>query len=210
MKTNYQWVLAWNGMNRILIGLVLAADVMLTQPALAAGPAPVDFGSAVITTGEDTISEEVGESPVAGPDMDLTAAQANGTTCAVDNTGSSGSEMDLIIKANGSNNDISIKSGANLSISVQLNLGEHSMAYVDWWIVARMNSSWYFLNSSRQWVPFDRYFSNCYPVYQGYLFNLPETEVLNITGLPVGSYTFRFAVDQLDWIWIDTVNVTVQ
>ena len=87
----------------------------------------------------------------------------------------------------------------------------------DWWVVALANSSWYYLNSSFQWTPFDGNPLNCHPVYQGGLFNLSATEVLSYTGLPAGSYTFWFAVDQMDGILnvngpilYDSVNVTVQ
>jgi hypothetical protein len=210
MKTNYPGALAVDVTKLIFTGLVLAAGVMLTQTALAAGPAPVDLGSEVTTMGGDTIKGVVGASPIAGSAMYLTTAQVNGTIYAVDNSGPAGSVMDLVIKANGSNNDISINSGANLSITVQINLGEHPRAYVDWWVIARANSGWYYLNSSMQWLSFDRNLSNCHPVYQGALFDLPETQALNITGLPAGEYRFWFAVDQMDWIWIDSVNVTVQ
>ena len=202
MKTNSQWTPAVDQIKRIFAGLVLAAGVILTQTVLAEGPAPVDLGSAVTTTGGDVINGDGEASPAAG--------QVNGTINAVDNTGFSGSVMDLVIMANGSNNDVTIKRGANLSISVQLNLGEYPRAYVNWWIVARANSSWHYLDSSMQWMPTERNLLNSHPVYQGYLFNLPETQVWNTTSLPVGVYTFWFAVDQANWIWIDSVNVTVQ
>jgi len=123
-----------------------------------------------------------------------------------------------VIKANGSTNDISINSGDNLSIAVQLYPGEYSGFEVDWWVVARAGSSWYYLNNSYQWMQFDGNLSNCHPARQGALFNLPATELLNMTGLPVGSYTFYFAVDYpMDGILnlngtilVDAVNVTVQ
>lgn len=123
-----------------------------------------------------------------------------------------------LIKANGSTNDISINSGANLSITVQLNPGESAGSNVDWWVVALANSSWYYLNSSIQWTPFDGNLSHCHPVYQGPLFDLPETSVLNYTGLPAGSYTFWFVVDTpMDGIlnldgqfWFDSVKITAQ
>ena len=59
---------------------------------------------------------------------------------------------------------------------------------------------------------------NWHPVCQGALGNLPATEVLNITALATGSYTFYFAVDypmdgilNLDGsILVDAVNVIVQ
>ena len=123
-----------------------------------------------------------------------------------------------LIKANGSTNDISINSGADLSITVQLNPGDYADINVDWWVVALANSSWYYLDSLMQWTQFDGNLSSCYPAYQGALFNLPATEVLNLTGLSTGSYTFWFAVDYpmdgiLDingTIRVDSVKVTVQ
>lgn len=100
-----------------------------------------------------------------------------------------------IIKANGSTNDVTISQSDNLSISVQLNPGQYAGVPLDWWVVALANSSWYYLSSSRQWTAFDGNLSNCRPIYQGALFSLPATELLNATGLPAGAYTFWFAVD---------------
>ena len=55
-----------------------------------------------------------------------------------------------------------------------------------------------------------------HPVYQGGLFNLPDTEVLDMT-LPIGSYTFYFAVDypmdgmlNIDAMLVKEVDVIVQ
>ncbi|MBU4212884.1 MAG: hypothetical protein KKD33_09905, partial [Verrucomicrobia bacterium] len=49
------------------------------------------------------------------------------------------------------------------------------------------------------------------------LWHLPATEVLNISGLMIGSYTFYFAVDlpmngvlNMERIWVDAVTVNVQ
>ena len=120
-----------------------------------------------------------------------------------------------VIKANGSINDITINNGANLSITVQMNPGEFDGIDVDWWIAVRAGSSWYYMNNLYQWMPLN---GNFHPVHQGPLFNLSATGVLNMTGLPVGSYTFYFAVDypmdgilNLDGpILVDSVNVTVQ
>jgi len=123
-----------------------------------------------------------------------------------------------VIQANGSTNDISINSGSTLSITVRLYPGNYAGVAVDWWIVAQAGSSWYYLNDSMRWTSFDGNLSNCHPMYMGGLINLPETQVLSYTGLPVGSYTFWFAVDYpmdgvLDvngTILADSVNVTVQ
>ncbi|MBI2440434.1 MAG: right-handed parallel beta-helix repeat-containing protein, partial [Lentisphaerae bacterium] len=56
-----------------------------------------------------------------------------------------------LIQANGSTNNISINRGTDLSVTVQLNPGEYAGTNVDWWVVARANSSWFYLDSSRQW-----------------------------------------------------------
>jgi len=122
-----------------------------------------------------------------------------------------------VIMANGSTNNITINSTDNLSVTVQFNPGEYAGTNDDWWVVALAGSSWYYLNSAIQWTPFDGYLSNCHPVHQGALFDLPATEALNITGLSTGLYTFWFAVDSMDGIvnldgpiWLDSVNVLVQ
>jgi hypothetical protein len=122
-----------------------------------------------------------------------------------------------LIKANGQLDNITINNSDNLSITVQIDPGQYQGAEVDWWIVALAGSSWYYLNNSLQWTPFDGNLSNCHPVHQGALFNLPKTEVLNIR-LGSGSYMFWFAVDYpmdgtLDitgLILVDSVNVIAQ
>ena len=50
------------------------------------------------------------------------------------------------------------------------------------------------------------------------MFNLPETQVLNMSGLPAGSYTFWFAIDNpmdgilniAKWMLYDSVTVIAQ
>jgi len=119
-----------------------------------------------------------------------------------------------LIKANRQIDNVTINSSENLSIAVQLYPGEFAGVNVDWWVVARAGSSWYYMNNLYQWVPLE---GNFHPVYQGPLFNLPETPVLNMR-LGAGSYTFYFAVDypmdgilNLDGpILVDAVNVNVQ
>ena len=114
------------------------------------------------------------------------------------------------IKANGSTNDITINSGDNLSITVQLDPGDYEGTGVDWWVVVCANGSWFYMDGVAGWTQEGAW----HPVYQGALGNLPATEVLNITDLATGSYTFWFAVDwPMDGILgenklVDSVNVT--
>lgn len=124
-----------------------------------------------------------------------------------------------LITANGLVGSVAHQSSETLTIAVQMmNIDPYFGVAVDWWVVALAGSSWYYLNNAIQWTPFDGNLSNCHPVYQGGLFNLPATEVLNMTGLPVGAYTFWFAVDYppdgvlnlAGPILFDAVNVTVQ
>jgi hypothetical protein len=141
---------------------------------------------------------------------------------AVTFNGSSGSlPTSTIIKANGAMGNVTVNYPETLSVTVEMYAGANAGINADWWVVARANSSWYYLhilNNSFQWTQFDGNLSNCHPVYQGGLFNLSATEVWNITALPVGLYTFWFAVDypmdgilNLDGpIFVDSVNVTVQ
>ena len=120
-----------------------------------------------------------------------------------------------LIIANGLLGDMQIDSGDLVSIAVQMmNMDSCAGIEVDWWVVARAGSFWYYMNNLYQWVPLE---VNFHPVYQGPLFNLPETTVLNIE-LGAGSYTFYFAVDYpMDGILnlngpilVDSVNVAVQ
>ncbi len=60
----------------------------------------------------------------------------------------------------------------------------------DWWVLGRASSGWYcYKASTDSWKP-----GICVG-HQGPLFNLSPYEVLNMTGLPAGLYTFYFGVD---------------
>ena len=118
-----------------------------------------------------------------------------------------------VIKANGQRNNITINSTDDLSVTVQLYPGEFVGVPVDWWVVACSGSTWIYMDSAAEW----KLEGAWRPVYQGGLFNLPATKIWNYR-LPVGLYTFYFAVDlPMDGILnadgqilVDTVNVTVQ
>ena len=122
--------------------------------------------------------------------------------------------IELIIKANGCTDNVTINNSANLSITVQLDPGEYTGVNVDWWVFACSGSSWFYKDSVAGWIQAGAW----HPVCQGALGYLPATEVLNTSGLRTGLYTFYFAVDypmngilNLDGpILVDAVNVTVQ
>ena len=90
-----------------LLWLVTAVTVAVSQSTLhAAGPAPVNLGSAghftilagaaITTTGGGAINGDVGASPIAGSAIHLTAAQVNGKIYAVDASGPAGSIVDSV------------------------------------------------------------------------------------------------------------------
>jgi len=160
---------------------------------------------------------------------DLTAATTPGTILyywvkAVNATGASGFSTNdsgyvqpaigPTIKANGTVGNVTVNYPDAMSITVEMNADNYAGVPVDWWVVACANGTWFYLNSTAGWTQE----GDWHPVCQGGLFDLPATEVLNITGLGTGLYTFWFAVDypmdgilNLDGpILVDAVNVTVQ
>lgn len=119
-----------------------------------------------------------------------------------------------IIKANGAAGTVTVNYPAAVSVTVAMDAGSYVGVPVDWWVVVCAGSSWYYMDSVVGWTQAGAW----RPVYQGGLFNLPATVVLNIPGLGTGLYTFYFAVDypmdgilNLDGpIFVDVVNVIVQ
>ena len=114
------------------------------------------------------------------------------------------------IKANGSDGPVHLAPNDNLSVTVGLNPGSHSGENADWWVVADIPFGWYYYNLY-SWIP------GFSVTYQGPLFDLSPFEVLNITGLPVGTYTFYFGVDMvmngsldMDQIYYDSVEVNIE
>src|ERR1039457_3648644 len=103
-----------NGTKQVLMGLVLVVALMASPGTLvAAGPAPVNLGSAahfpilagaaITTTGGGIINGDVGASPITGSAIHLTQAQVNGTIYAVDASGPAGAVIDaaLLLTAKG-------------------------------------------------------------------------------------------------------------
>jgi hypothetical protein len=90
------------GTNPVFTSLIRAAALLaVPRTLLAAGPAPVDLGSAahftilagatITTSGGGVINGDIGASPITGAAIHLTQAQVNGTIYAVDAAGPFGS-----------------------------------------------------------------------------------------------------------------------
>ena len=117
------------------------------------------------------------------------------------------------VKANGQDGPVVISQSTPVSIEISLDLGDKAGQSADWWIgvVTSFNP------------PLDL-LTYVYPTgwllginlcVQTPLFNLPPFKVFNMA-LPVGTYTFFFALDDPDgaptgpWLGLDSVEVTVQ
>jgi hypothetical protein len=114
------------------------------------------------------------------------------------------------IKANGSDGPITITRSDTLSITVEFNSGFLSRNEADWWLVARTPLGWYYYHLASGWLP-GREVTLQIP-----LRDLPLSEVLNMSGLPTGSYTFYFGVDlvkngkiNMGQAYYDSVEVTI-
>ena len=117
------------------------------------------------------------------------------------------------IKANGQDVPITVSPSDPVSIEISLDPGDKTGQNADWWIAVNTPFA-----SPEDW------FSYVYPTgwlpgvnlcAQIPLFDLSPFEVLNMT-LPLGNYTFYFAIDDPDgmaigpWWGLDSVEVTVQ
>lgn len=114
------------------------------------------------------------------------------------------------IKANGSDEPITLNQSDTLTITVSLNNNDLT-ENADWWLAADTPFGLYFYT-------FDGWTTDWVPAYQGPLFYLDSYEVLNIPvlGLPAGTYTLYFGVDtnmdgNVTWesVYYDTVVVNV-
>jgi hypothetical protein len=117
------------------------------------------------------------------------------------------------IKANGSDGPVFLSLGEPVSIAISLNAGDKAVQNADWWIAVKTPfappGDWYAYVYPAGWMP------GVNLCAQTGLFDLAPFGVLNMT-LPVGNYTFYFAIDDPDgiptgpWWGMDLVEVTVE
>jgi hypothetical protein len=120
------------------------------------------------------------------------------------------SHFSIDLKVNGSDTPVNITSNDLLSVTVRLSAGEHAGEYADWWILAKTPTGWNYYDTISGW-------RHGYVVtYQGPLTDLTTLEVLRLSGLDEGLYTFYFAVDtnmngsiDYDSLYYDGVVVNV-
>lgn len=118
------------------------------------------------------------------------------------------------IQANYADTSIAINYGDALVITAGLAANAYAGISADWWAaVSTQNGAWYYFDyriAPAQWRP------GLAVTWQGPLFNLAVTELLNIRNLAPGVYTFYFGADAvmdgqvtMDSLVYDTVAVTV-
>jgi hypothetical protein len=120
------------------------------------------------------------------------------------------------VKANNSDEAITLRTADTLSITASLATGDGSGISADWWVVADTPIGLYYFAPPGIWYLASD-LENIRPAYEGPLFDLAPVEVLNMTGLPAGTYVFYFGVDtnmngHLDYpaLYFDYVFVTIE
>ncbi len=117
------------------------------------------------------------------------------------------------IRINGSSAAMTVNSPDRIVVTVEMVPGVYEREEADWWIVAETPSGWHYRDASGQWQSASA--GTVQPANQGPLYNLGATEVLAISGLSAGNYTFYFGVDARDGvldltgIWYAGVRLTV-
>jgi len=116
------------------------------------------------------------------------------------------------IKANGSDDPITVSYGNPFTITGQLNAGSMSGQNADWWVGVNLSGEWYHYDLSSGWM------SGITPTYQGPLFDLNPYNIPGMSGLDPGTYTFYLAVDMvmngslpldMSQIYYDSVQVNI-
>jgi hypothetical protein len=114
------------------------------------------------------------------------------------------------IKANGQDGPITVAKGKSVRITVALDPGDYAGQKVDWWVTANTPGNVWnsYIWERRLWV------SGIRVSYQAGLTAVSK-KVLDSRRLPVGDYTFYFAVDnnmdsKPDATWSDAVTVHIK
>ena len=117
------------------------------------------------------------------------------------------------VKINGKDTPAVLPTGTPTIVTVELHASDYAGKSADWWIAAHTPfgspGDWYTYVGGKGWMPG----INSYA--QAGLFDLNRSRVLNMR-LPVGNYTFYFALDDPDgkatgpWWAIDSVAVSVE
>jgi hypothetical protein len=100
------------------------------------------------------------------------------------------------IKANGSDGPVDVNQSSMLSVTITLDPGSRAGDDADWWIAVNAPSGWYSYDGAN-WVYAGPSYTDLTVTYQQPLSSYGPDEVLNTSGLPLGTLTFYFAVDMV-------------
>ena len=111
------------------------------------------------------------------------------------------------IRANNSDEPITIGTSDSLSVSIGLDAGDYSDESCDWYIVVNTPSGWQSFNASQM----DYSTSGLTALLQDYgLISFGSAEIFSTSSLSVGTYTYYFAIDLSGQLYYDSVVVNVQ
>lgn len=102
-------------------------------------------------------------------------------------------QLSTDVKANNSDGPVTLHSDNILSVTVALQTSSYGIN-ADWWLVAYTPFGLFYYTYPDTWNHASD-LDNIRPAHRGPLFDLSPVEVLNITWLPIGTYTFYFGVD---------------
>lgn len=102
------------------------------------------------------------------------------------------------LKLNGMDALTTLTSSTTLTATVQMDAGDQAGEQADWWIFAETPMGLYYYEYPGMWNFGGDGMEEIRPAYQGALFSMKEPlEILQMSGLPVGSYVFYFGLDTM-------------
>ncbi|MHC4267350.1 MAG: hypothetical protein ACYSTS_02685 [Planctomycetota bacterium] len=165
---------------------ILGSDYILSDTSITI-PSGSIMGTATMTAVQDALVDpDETIITVTGDTLEvLTVTQAGAATSPVSD-----------IKTNGSNVPVTLGTSEAFSVSISLTARSSLGVDCDWWAMAYTPFGWYYFDASTMsWVYAGDSYTDLSPTYQGLLFDLSTFETLNMSSLPLGTYTFYFAVD---------------
>ncbi len=105
--------------------------------------------------------------------------------------------VEPVITANGMSGTVNIAADSAVTVRVQLLPGDKAGRDADWWLVAYAYGRWYFyqIGTGLSDIGNSLDIAKLRPVYQGKLFTLPSSVILQIPQVPAGTYSLYFGVD---------------
>ncbi|KJU81431.1 spore coat protein H [Candidatus Magnetobacterium bavaricum] len=114
-------------------------------------------------------------------------------TTTVTRTGGLTSAPKPSITANGASGTVDLKTTDKLTVTIGLDASGSVGINADWWLQGALAGfgQYYYDVMSGAWT----WKAGNSVTYMGPLFNLSQTEVFRVSGLPAGTYSFSFQVD---------------